>query len=392
MPHQFEKFREIEEMENIKPTPIEKKKPIELTKEEDEYFVDLLKKAKEAEKKGDLEQAIKLYLQYKEEYKALREKKEGKKEEKEEKEEAEIKEPIPEAKLEGAIAEQIETAIEILGKENVFGPKEVEATFGVHVREVPGIPFSMEELERAKKLGQMLVLRVESTDDGTPMSLETMNNILVKKWEKENKGQLLDTVKGWKDWIGDDRFKKEVPRPGWALVSKGLLMHSEEDEKKYGKEEAERLFDSTDKNYIEQTEVIINTLREKAFKDIEIPEEYKEAIQEFESNKERLTQLMMDKNSKEAAKQLTELKITKLTRQTFPEMIYDVAMYYDRHNKRLFEFGKTHQVRYVWSASLVFLDRYIISIGRFDAKGFDGTGWKPTTRSFFLGVSLSRRL
>jgi len=89
MPNQFEKFREIEEMENIKPTPIEKKKPIELTKEEDEYFVDLLKKAKEAEKKGDLEQAIKLYLQYKEEYKALREKKEGKKEEKEEKEKAE---------------------------------------------------------------------------------------------------------------------------------------------------------------------------------------------------------------------------------------------------------------------------------------------------------------
>jgi len=150
-----------------------------------------------------------------------------------------------EVKPENTIAEQIETAIEILGKENVFGPKEVEATFVVHVREVPEIPFSMEELERAKKLGQMLMLRVESTDDHTPMSLETMNNILVKNW---------------------------------TLVFKDLLPNS------------------TNKNYIEQTEVIINTLCEKAFKDIEIPEEYKEVIQEFESNKERLTQLMMNKN------------------------------------------------------------------------------------------------
>jgi len=80
MPEQFEKFREREEMEKIEPTPVEKKKPIELTKEEDEHFVNLLKKAKEAEKKGDLDQAIKFYLQFKEEYQALREKKEGKQE------------------------------------------------------------------------------------------------------------------------------------------------------------------------------------------------------------------------------------------------------------------------------------------------------------------------
>ena len=89
MPEQFEKFREREELEKIEPTPVEKKEPIELTKEEDEHFIDLLNQAKEAEKKGDLDQAIKLYLQYKEEYQALREKKEGKKETKEETEEIE---------------------------------------------------------------------------------------------------------------------------------------------------------------------------------------------------------------------------------------------------------------------------------------------------------------
>jgi len=76
---------------------------------------------------------------------------------------SETKEPMPETKLEGTIAEQIETAIEKLGKENVFGHKEVEKTFGVRLKEIPEIPFSVEELERAEKMGQMLVLRVDKT-------------------------------------------------------------------------------------------------------------------------------------------------------------------------------------------------------------------------------------
>jgi len=51
MPEQFEKLTPKEELEKIKPTPVEKKKPIELTKEEDEYFIDLLKKPKKQKEK-----------------------------------------------------------------------------------------------------------------------------------------------------------------------------------------------------------------------------------------------------------------------------------------------------------------------------------------------------
>jgi len=39
MPEQFEKITPKEELEKIKTTPIEKKEPIELTKEEDEYLL-----------------------------------------------------------------------------------------------------------------------------------------------------------------------------------------------------------------------------------------------------------------------------------------------------------------------------------------------------------------
>jgi hypothetical protein len=84
MPEQFEKLTpEERELTKIKPTPVERKEPIELTEEENEYFINLLKQAKEAEKRGDLVTAIQLYEKYKREYLSLREKKEREKEKKE---------------------------------------------------------------------------------------------------------------------------------------------------------------------------------------------------------------------------------------------------------------------------------------------------------------------
>lgn len=273
----------------------------------------------------------------------------------------------PETKLEGPVAEQIEAAIEKLGKENVFGPKEVEKTFGVRLAEVPGIPFSIEELERAEKLGQMLVLRVDKTADSKPMSLEAMSSMMAKRWEKEKKGSLLNTAEGWRDRVtGADDFTKVAPRSGWALVSKDLLP------------------DSTSKNYIEQTEVIIKALKDAAFKDMELPEEYAEAIAEFESQKERLTTLMSE-NWMEAAKQLSELKINQLTRQSIQETIYDLAMYHDTHGKRLLP------NKYTWSNSRS-SDGDLVVLGGFGAYGVYGYGWGPVPRDGNIGVSLSRRL
>lgn len=254
----------------------------------------------------------------------------------------------PEAKLEGPVAEQIEAAIEKLGRKNVFGPQEVEKTFGVRLAEVPDVPFSIEELERAEKLGQMLVLRVDKTPDGKPMSMEAMNEILVKKWKKEGKGEIFNLADGWKNWIGEEFFTKEHPRLGWALVSKDVLP------------------ESLSKNYLEQTEVIIKTLKEKAFKDLELPEEYTEAIAEFESKKKRLAELM-DSDWEEAAKQLSSLKITQLTRQNIPEAVYDVAMYHDKNNERLLT------DKYAWLSSL-YPDGNLVYLGYFGAGGVSARG------------------
>lgn len=280
---------------------------------------------------------------------------------------------IPEAKLEDPVAEQIETAIEKLGKENVFGPKEVEKTWGVVLAEVPGIPFSIEELERAEKMGQMLVLRVDKSVEGKPMSLEAMDNILVGteenpgKWRREEKGSLLNTTEHWRDNLtGAEDFAKIAPRFGWALVSKDLLP------------------DSTSKNYIEQTEVIIKALEEKAFKDLEMPEEYAEAIKEFNEQKERLTRLMR-KDWAAAAKDLSELKINQLTRQSIQEIIYDLAMHHDTHGKRLLPNS------YTWSNSCSSAGG-LVRPGFFGAAGVNVARRVPGSHDDYLGVSLSRRL
>ena len=260
---------------------------------------------------------------------------------------------------------EFQEAKELLG-EDLIGPEEIEKTWGVRPEDVPEIPFSRKELERAKEMGQMLVLRVEKTEDGKPMSMEAMNTILAKRWEKEKKGGLLNTADGWKGVTGSKDFSEVAPRAGWALISKELLK------------------DSASKNYIEQTEVIIKALREQAFKDIEMPEEYEEAIREFEANKGRLTKLMSE-NWQQAAKELAELKITQLTRQSIQETIYDLALYYDKNGKRLLPNV------YTWSNSRS-TDGMLVRLGDFDAWGVDGYGWTPVRRYGVLGVLLSRRL
>ena len=256
-------------------------------------------------------------------------------------------------------------AQELLGRENVLGPEEVEKTFNVRLEKVPAIPFSAEDLNRAKKLNQMLVLRVDKTEDGQPLSLEVMNNILTTRWKKEGKGELLRTPEGWKGVLGDG-FKNDAPRAGWALVGKEVLPNS------------------ISKNYVEQTELIVTTLEKEVFKGITIPKEYTEAIAEFESNKKRLTKLM-DEDWKQAAKELSELKISKLTRPTAEEVIYDLALYQDTHNKRLLS------NRYTWVSSLS-SDGCLGSVGYFGSGVVRGPGWRPGYRNVNLGASFSRSM
>jgi len=271
---------------------------------------------------------------------------------------------------------EFQEARELLG-EDLIGPEEIEKTWGVRPEDVPEIPFSREELERAKEMGQMLVLRVEKTEDGKPMSMEAMIDIIQKRWDKEGKGKLLYTdneYKNWKERTGAD-FSQKSPRTGWAFVSKELLPQS------------------TSKNYAQQTEVMVAYLKDNVFKDMEIPEEYEEAFQEWEQVKQtdkNIQELLRNPDNpkydwQQAAKELAELKITQLTRQSIQETIYDLALYYDKNGKRLLPNV------YTWSNSRS-TGGTLVDLGGFDAKGVLGDRWTPDNRGGDLGVLLSRRL
>jgi len=255
----------------------------------------------------------------------------------------------------------LEEAERIMGRENVLGYADVKRIFGVD-RTDP-IQFSRADLEKAKALGQMLVLRTDKTAEGKPMSLEVMNNRLVDKWRTAGKGELLATVEGWKGLIGD-AYSKDAPRAGWALVSKNILS------------------ESLNKNYIRQTDILIEHLKKQVFKEATLPEKYRKAIATFESQKAELTRLMND-DWQEATKRLSELDINKLTRATFQEAIYDAAMYFDKNGERLLSDANT------WTSSRS-PGGGLVLVGRFGSKGLDGDRRTPRFTVSRLGVCLSR--
>lgn len=61
-----------QEMQSIRPENVRIPAPVELTPEENEELVDMLKRAKEAEDTGNTQEAYGLYLKYKEMYNAIR--------------------------------------------------------------------------------------------------------------------------------------------------------------------------------------------------------------------------------------------------------------------------------------------------------------------------------
>jgi hypothetical protein len=110
----------------------------------------------------------------------------------------------------------LESAMEILGRENVFGPERVKEVFGVKV-EAPKIPFSKEDLERARENGERLILRIDRLDPETPL---TINNLVHKI---ASKGARLfsrsSDVSDELDWVEGMVFQEErTPGLEWKLI------------------------------------------------------------------------------------------------------------------------------------------------------------------------------
>jgi len=267
----------------------------------------------------------------------------------------------PAIKLEGELKEQLEEAKEIFGKD-CLGPDEIFKAFDIALKseEIPDIHFSREELEKAKELNQFLVLRTDKAPDGEPLTMEKINNLLKKEFEDDKKGKVLYD----RDWYKDeDFFKEQTPEINWALVSKEVIP------------------DSTSKNYLQQTEIIVNYLKTNVFKDKDLPKQYQEAIKEFEEQKDEI-QKLIDSDWKTAAEILEGLKITQLTRQTPVETLYDLLIYFQNNEERLLE------DKYTWTRCRS-SGGGLVRVGSFVSDGVDVYGWLPGRVHSSLGVSFS---
>ena len=276
---------------------------------------------------------------------------------------------ISESKIEGSVGEQIESAKEIM-KDEFFGPKAIENAFGIKVesKDIPTIPFGKADLERAKELNQFLVLRVDKTKDGKPLTMKKMNEMLEGKLLEGTKFLYADDGTGKiKDdaWYKDeDFFANEAPKLSWALVGK------------------KEIPSSTGKNYLDQTREIVKYLRNQVFVGKAMPKEYEEGINEFEKKEKGIAEII-DSDWKTAAEELANLKINQLTRQAPVEVLYDIAIYFKNKGEHILE------NMYTWSSRRD-SDGELVDLGRAGADGARVLSRRPAYSVGSLGVVFSR--
>lgn len=243
----------------------------------------------------------------------------------------------------------IQEAKEIM-QEDYIGAEEINSILGIEIKNIPPIPFSLETLLRAKERGQFLILRT--------------NEIPADKFALANVKQTLE----------------KAPQTRWALVTKEILGY------KNGNPDSDQTKVSTSKNYLEQTEVMVNYLRDEEFAGQPIPQEYQEAIAEFEDQKEELRPLVLSTDEKvwePAAQRLANLKISQLTRRTRDEGLYDLDFYFQKNKVYLLP------NRYDWSSTVNSSGR-LVCFGRFVADGAVVIAVEPGIRFGYLGLSFSR--
>lgn len=240
-----------------------------------------------------------------------------------------IETAVQQQKLERINGKDVTTSIEIaekiLGKEGILGSETVEKVFGVNLspEEIPAIPFSIEDIKRAKELDQFLVLRINKTQSGEPLTVAKMGAYLTDKiggevffYGQTENGEPYNHHNSGEVYNYD---KNKIPDFGWALTSKKIITGSPHGES----------------TYLEQTKLLSDHLKNKVFKDMDMPAQYGEAIEEFNNylkenfkNKsdQEIKKLLQDRSK--FVPEITNLKINQLTRHSLIEAMYDIAMVY----------------------------------------------------------------
>ena len=261
----------------------------------------------------------------------------------------------------------VREAVEAMGVDNVLGPEKAAATFGLDIEslEIPPVPFSVAEIERAGELGQFLVFRVSKAEDGGQLSMKKMDEVLSWRFETEGKGTVLSATSGW--CKNDPFFAAMVPNDGWALVSREVVPGT------------------TSKDYLEQTDELIRYLKEEVFQGRALPQESVAAIEEFQAVRPQIAALIYsDSNWLDGAERLEALKITRLLRPSPVEMMYDEMLAYDHASVR----GRS-DVR-TWTSGRSDMGGFVLA-GRAGKEGLFFFEHMPDGGDASLGAVFARR-
>lgn len=193
-----------------------------------------------------------------------------------------------------------EEAKEIM-EDDFMGPEDIGKTFGPFVKpeKVPNIPFTKNQLEKAKELGQFLILRVDKYKDRKSSEEKPFNVSSMLYWSN---------IANSLDYNGVKIDISETPRPGWALVEKDFVPFT------------------ANLNYMEQLKRSVEHLKRQVGKDY--AGSYDEAVKEFEDQEMAIVEeIGKGAPSEEILRKIMSLKASKLLMPSFTEAAYDMIMY-----------------------------------------------------------------
>jgi len=240
-----------------------------------------------------------------------------------------------------------------------FDAPELKLTYGMDLDPTVVLPFSEAELAQARKLGQVLVRFTSKTKDGASMTMKGIHDQFGNQLSEDDK-LMYDT-----DWYqGEKFFTDETPADGFKLVTRQVIP------------------DSTDEDYLGQTAIIADYVRDEIYEGQELPAEYAQAIEEFEAERERL-QKLVNKDWQEGAKQSAELKLNQLFRPTPVELTYCAPLFY-RINQEFLLPGK-----YAWT-KVRSSSGCLVRVGYGDSEGVRVGSDDPGSSLSYLGVVVSR--
>lgn len=239
---------------------------------------------------------------------------------------------------------------------------EVQKAFGITLdpNDIPPIPFTDDEIVYARQLGQFLVLFADKNPAGQVLTMQGVDQICGGKLGDDP--LLYD--RGW--YQGESFYTTDpiAPTPTWKLVGRDVIPGS------------------TNKNYLDQTQVIVDYLTSEVYAGEELPAPYQVAIDEFNANKNRLA-VLMGSDWQQSAKELAALQVNQLFRLSPGELLYVIALYDKVNHERLLE------DTYSWTASR-YASGSLVIVGYAGASGASVYGYGPRYSSGSLGVVFSR--